>query len=145
MTDDDVERRLENMLSGRADQVDPALSGPELRTAAAVRGSHSTVRVVGPILAAAAVLVVAIAPQLLNRHSTHHAPQQQPGSSQTATVPLPTPAPSPTTARPTPSPTRTPIPSPTQATPTRVPSLGGQLLPSSSGTPPTTPILTSGS
>ena len=98
MTNDDLERRLQAALAERADRAEPSLSGAELRARAADVGVHPVARIAGPILAAAAVLVVAIAPQLLNRHDGHRARPQQPGNPQTTQPFTPSPTPHPSTA-----------------------------------------------
>src|SRR5882757_8782543 len=100
MTDDELENRLHRMLAGRADQVQSSLSGPDLR-AREVRREHRAARIAGPILAAAAVLIIAIAPQALNGHGGHQLRPQQPGNSETSVPKTPTP---------THTPTRNPLP-----------------------------------
>jgi hypothetical protein len=129
MPDDDLDQRLPTMLSRRAGQVESSLSGPDLRARAALdggQGGHRVARIAGPILVAAAVLVIAIAPQVLNQHGGHQVSPQQPGTSQTTEPVRPTPTPTPTTSTPVPSTPGTreaPIPTspptaPTLSTPT---------------------------
>ncbi len=86
MTDDGVERRLRTLLSDRAGRVQPELSGPALRA----RGTATTrpvVRFTAPVLAAAAVLIVALA--LGTQTLAHHGggPHRQPPGRPAPSIP----------------------------------------------------------
>ncbi|MCW2497305.1 hypothetical protein [Jatrophihabitans sp.] len=112
---DDLERRLQSLLADTAAAVEPALSGPALREARPAR--RRVVRVAAPLLAAAAVLALALAPQLLDgRHAGTH--PQQPGTSGKVS-PLPLPPASPTTPEvPVPSRSAPTLAAPTPTAPT---------------------------
>jgi hypothetical protein len=101
---DDLEDELRAMLARRAADVRPRVTGAELRALAEQRRSRWPARV-APLLAAAAVLVVAVVTfALLGDNSKHPRPLQPagPGTGQTVS-PKPSPSTPPTTAPPTPS------------------------------------------
>ena len=102
----DFDVRLRTLLVVRAAEVDPALSGPELRRLAGERTS-GTRRIVAAASAAAAVVVVALATQHLGES---RAPQRGP-----AGHPHPTPS---TSAPLLPAPPPTPSHSPRRSTTT---------------------------
>ena len=79
MSDPELERRVGELLAGRAERLDPQLTGPPLR-ARADRPARRVGRIAGPALAAAAVIVVALAPHLFtgSGHSRHVPPGGRP-------------------------------------------------------------------
>jgi len=134
MAEDELERRLRHLLSGRAEGIDPTLSGPQLRMLAGqTRGPK--LRVIAPILAAAAVIVVALTPQLFSRHSDGGIRHQQPGGVITTPTrpadrfPVESPTPPPPAQRPRtnfpPQRTSGPTAPPSNTTPVRATTLPG--------------------
>jgi hypothetical protein len=109
---DDLEDELRDMLSRRAADVRPRVTGADLRALAAQRGKHWPARL-APMLAAAVVLVLAVvAFALLGRSPGHPQPVRPagPGTSTGRSV-----APEPSSPPPTPGSPTTSAPPPTTA------------------------------
>jgi hypothetical protein len=110
MPDQEIEQRLRTMLAGRAVRIEPLLSGPELRARAGTDGHRRLARIAGPVLAAAAVAVVAIVPELVGHHGGRPRPAPPAGVPTVQTTPHPTQGstrPRPAMPHPSSTPTRT--------------------------------------
>jgi hypothetical protein len=141
MSEDDLEPRVRTVLAARAERIDSALSGPELRArAGAVK--RPVMRFAAPALAVAAVIVVAVATQTVGHDGSHPrpAPPGRPVITTTSpTSPTPVVSPSPTTPPSPSTPVRSHRPTPTRTT-TRVPAPPStSLSPPSVGSPSTAP------
>jgi hypothetical protein len=127
---DDLEDELRDMLSRRAADVRPRVTGADLRALAAQRRKHWPARL-APMLAAAVVLVLAVvAFALLGRNPGHPQPVRPagPGTSTGRSVAPEPSSPPPTSGSPTtsaPTPTVAPTTTPPVAVATAGPPFGG--------------------
>jgi hypothetical protein len=143
MTDQhDIDARLRTLLGAKADEVEPLLSGPELRRLAGTRTS-GVPRIAAAVSAAAAVVVVAVATQHLGgspspqRGPAGHLNPSPSRSAPSRPAPQPTPVHSPRIPETSPSPSGTATPA---ASMPRLSTTPITVRSSTAATPPTTSV-----